>query len=86
MTTQETKEWIVSWFSENTGMDTELISSKFTANYFEESWIDSLKFIKFISDIEEKFNVTFSNDEFQNRSFATIEGLVKIVEDKKNEK
>jgi acyl carrier protein len=54
-------------------------------NYFMKGLIDSLKFISFISDIENKFNISFSNDEFQDRKFATINGIIQILEDKINE-
>jgi len=54
-------------------------------NYFENGWIDSLKFIELITQIEEKFGIRFSNDEFLDRKFSTIEGLTKIIE-RKNEK
>jgi len=54
-------------------------------NYFLKGWIDSLKFIELISDIENEFQISFSNNEFQDRTFSTVEGLIKIIEDKINE-
>ena len=44
--------------------------------------IDSFKFISFITEIENFFKIKFSNDEFQNRDFASIEGLSKILSEK----
>ena len=55
---------------------------KINENYFEKGWIDSLKFIDLITQIEEEFSIRFSNDEFQDRKFSTIEGLAKIIERK----
>lgn len=77
--------WIVKWFSNNTNLTENEIIANLDENYLTKCWIDSLKFISFISDIENEFKIVFSNDEFQNRKFATINGLVQIIEDKLNE-
>lgn len=78
------KNWIAEWFKENTDLKEGEIGEK--ENYFEKGWIDSFKFISFITNIEEKFDIRFSNDEFQDRSFSTIEGIVEIIQRKINEK
>ena len=59
------------------------ISKKLGENYFENGWLDSLKFIELINDVEQEFEILFSNDEFQNRKFATINGLKEIITGKK---
>tara|TARA_B100001540_G_scaffold275170_1_gene261131 strand:- start:171 stop:422 length:252 start_codon:yes stop_codon:yes gene_type:complete len=76
--------WLIEWFSKNTSSNNEEIISSLNENFFEKNWIDSLKFIEFVSDIEEKFEIVFDNNEFQDRSFSTIKGLAKIIE-RKNE-
>jgi len=81
-----TKDWIINWFEENTDLNKEEIEKNISENYFAKGWIDSLKFISFITDIEGNFNIRFSNEEFQNRSFSTIEGMSKIIQGKVNEK
>ena len=52
-------------------------------NYFESGLVDSFVFITMLSDIEEKYGVSFSNDDFLDRSFATIDGLVCMINKKK---
>jgi acyl carrier protein len=79
------ESWILKWFQDNTNMLENEINKDRDENYFMKGWIDSLKFISFISDIENKFNISFSNDEFQDRKFATINGIIQILEDKINE-
>lgn len=81
----DSKYWIVKWFSNNTNLLENEVIANLDENYLTKGWIDSLKFISFISDIENKFKIVFSNDEFQNRKFATINGLVQILEEKLNE-
>lgn len=75
-----THNWIINWFLNNTEISNEDLLNKLDENYFELGWIDSLKFIIFITDIEKHFKIKFSNSEFQNRHFSTINGLVKIIE------
>lgn len=82
----DVKIWIINWFEENTNLKKDEIGNSISKNYFEMGWIDSFKFISFINDIEKKFNINFSNEEFQNRAFSNIEGLIKIIQGKINEK
>lgn len=80
------KNWINDWFIQNTNIQKNEIEKNIQQDYFIKGWIDSLKFILLISDMEEHFQINFSNDEFQNREFSTIDGLAKIIEDKINGK
>lgn len=77
--------WIINWFKDNTFLKEEEIRSQIDVNYFEKGWIDSFKFISFVTDVEENFGIHFSNNEFQDRAFATIEGVARIIESKLNE-
>lgn len=79
------ESWILNWFQENANVLENEINENKDENYFMKGWIDSLKFISFISDIENQFKISFSNNEFQDRKFATINGIIKILEDKTNE-
>jgi acyl carrier protein len=75
----ETENWVINWFEEKAGIEKDEILKKIKENYLELGWIDSLKFISFITDIEETFKIRFSNDIFQDRDFSTIKGLSKII-------
>jgi len=80
------KNWIIEWFNKNSHIEKDVIKNNITENYLEKGWVDSLNFITFINDIENEFNIRFSNDEFQNRKFSTITGLTEIIEVKINGK
>jgi acyl carrier protein len=77
-------DWIIEWISTNSNVSKSKIVENTNANYFERQWLDSFTFINFITDIEKEFKISFSNEEFQNRDFATIDGLIKIIESKIN--
>lgn len=78
------KIWLEKWFSNNSSKSLDEVKEKSEENYFTEGFVDSFGFISLLSDIEEKYGVTFSNDDFLNRSFATINGLAKMINTKKN--
>ena len=71
--------WVVNWFESNTNATNKELLNSTDKNYFETGWLDSFKFVSFIMDVENNFNINFSNDEFQDRNFSTIIGLVDIV-------
>ena len=82
----EPKIWLINWFEKNS-LATEInMKNGLEENYFENGWVDSLKFMELITQIEEKFGIRFSNDEFLDRKFSTIEGLTKIIERKNGKK
>ena len=81
----EIRSWLSAWFVKNTNISEGEVAECSSKSYFELGLIDSLKFISFIPDLEEHFNIQFSNDEFQDRSFSTINGLVDIIFSKVNQ-
>lgn len=82
----DVKGWLVSWFVRNADLTEAEAAAGASENYFDKGWLDSLKFINFVSDIEQEFKISFSNEEFQDRSFSTMDGLAKIIEVKLNAK
>lgn len=82
----DVKTWLIGWFKDNAGLKEEEVQNSVGINYFEKGWIDSFKFITFITEAEEKFNIRFSNDEFQDRTFSTIEGLTDIIQRRMSER
>ena len=82
----ESKLWLIRWFEKNSLSNEINVKDSVNQNYFENGWIDSLKFIDLVTQIEEEFSIRFSNDEFQDRKFSTIEGLARIIAGKNDEK
>ncbi len=80
----ESKKWIINWFSKNSILSNNDISTNLSSNYLEKNWIDSLKFISLITDIENNFKIKFSNEEFENEKFQTLKGLIEIIDGKTN--
>jgi len=77
------REWLIDWFDDNSAVSRDVVQEETGADYLESGWIDSMAFIKLISDIEEEYGIEFENDEFQDRSFATLDGLSEIIAEKR---
>ena len=50
--------------------------------YFKSGYIDSLGLMKFIFQIEEKFDIEISEEDMMSDAFKTVGGLVEIVSKK----
>lgn len=77
---RDIREWILEWFAENGSVDREVLEANMDENYLNAGYIDSFVFISLIADIEEEFEVEFDNDQFTERSFATLNGLIEILD------
>jgi acyl carrier protein len=74
------KGWLLHWFEVNSDLSIEEIERNLQEDYLAKGWIDSFKFVTLVTEIEGEFKITFSTDEFQDRAFATLDGLSKIIE------
>lgn len=74
------KNFILSYFMTKTNKaQEELLCS---VSYFDENYIDSLGIFELISALEEEYDFEFTDDDFQNRDFVTIDGISQIIEKK----
>jgi acyl carrier protein len=71
--------WLVEWFSERGEVPGATLEDKLEINYFDAKLIDSLAVVDLIAEIEEKFGVEFADEHFQDRRFAVIGGLWRII-------
>lgn len=76
---------LISILEKEFDVDNDVMQGSLDSNYFDKGWIDSFGFILFISNIEEKYCISFSNEDFQNREFATLNGLSLIIVGKLND-
>lgn len=76
---EDIEKWLIEILKENYGLSN--ISSN--DNYFDAG-LDSFSFITLVNTIEEKYQISFTNNEFQDRKFSTIHGLAEIIERRKN--
>lgn len=57
-----------------------------TFDYIESGYVDSMGLIKFIVDIERKFDISILETDMENPGFRNIGGLVNIIYQKTQNK
>ncbi len=71
-------QWLLKWFQKH---DNKLLLD-LDENYFQKGIIDSMGIIELIMDIEKKFDFRFSQRDFQDRRFSSVNGLSEIISEK----
>lgn len=79
---KEIQKWLVDWFSKNSSTNEEEVLLHLDDNYFELGYVDSFGFLSMIVDIQEKYDVELSNDDFIGQGFSTIKGLSELIANK----
>lgn len=54
-------------------------------NYVEEGYMDSLGLIQFIGELEDEFDIEFSDEEMMDDSFRVVGSLIDLVTKKVGE-
>lgn len=83
--TDEAK-WLLDWFCRRLMPPGSTQEEQLQVNYFEAGLIDSFGVIELITEIEQNFDIRFSEKHFQERRFATIGGLGELIEELTNSK
>jgi acyl carrier protein len=48
-------------------------------NYFEAGWLTSAEVVEFVTEIEEKFGIQFTDADLGDGRFVTIGGLSQLI-------
>lgn len=76
---QQVSQWLVEWFSgrakgalSRTGLE--------GVNYFEAGLLTSAEVVEFVTEIEDKFGIQFSESDLSDERFVSISGLSQLIE------
>lgn len=50
-------------------------------NYVESTFFTSIQFIEMISEFEQEFSVTFTDEQFKSKDFSTVGGIIKLIKE-----
>lgn len=77
------QDWLTSWFvvrSKIGGEAVELSADVLHAtDYFDAGWMTSMEVVEFVTEIEQQFDVQFSDRDLQDPRFVTINGLAELI-------
>lgn len=72
------KMWLSEWFKTHTPQ----VPLAPEDNYFAAGAIDSFGVIELIEAVEQQFSVRFTQDDFQDPRFVSVNGLAALLEEK----
>jgi acyl carrier protein len=78
---EQASEWMCAWFVSRRkfkGDTAQLLAT----NYFDAGLLTSLEVIEFVSEIEDRFGMQFSEQDFQDPRFVTVAGLAELIADR----
>jgi acyl carrier protein len=75
---EQVSEWLCEWFLSRGKFkgDAEKLPA---INYFDAGLLTSLEVIEFVSEVEDRFGVRFSELDFQDPRFVTVAGLAELI-------
>lgn len=76
-------DFLRAWFTKKHDLSSYDDQTLLDVKYFDEGWIDSVEIMNLIMDLEEEFQVRFTELHFQDQRIFSISGLVEIVEEMK---
>lgn len=79
----EIKEWLIDWFANHSSLSTAELEDSSKVDYLKQGIIDSFAFVTLISDIDDEYDITFTNEDFLDPRFSNIEGLVEMISERK---
>ena len=74
---ESVRTWLVAWLGERGTLPSRDELDGF--NYLTGGVIDSFAVLELVADSEDAFGIQYTPEDFQNRSFATIDGLTAII-------
>jgi acyl carrier protein len=69
------EHWLSKWFEEKEGHS----APNKHSDFYDSGQIDSFGIIELIGDIEDRFGVFFTDDDFRQDYFRTIAGLARLI-------
>ena len=73
----EVRGWLVNRLAKGKSLSDEDCGR----SYFDQGLVDSLGVIELIEDLEQQYSIRFTEAHFQQRRFATIDGLSELVQE-----
>lgn len=75
---EQASGWLCDWFVSRRKCKGD-VARLATINYFDAGLLTSLEVIEFVSEIEERFGLQFSEQDFQDPRFGTVAGLSELI-------
>jgi acyl carrier protein len=81
LSSESVLSWLSSWFASKARSKPRDIVLCGDVDYFEAGWLTSMEVVEFVMEIEQYFNMQFSEQNLQDVRFVTIDGLAELILD-----
>jgi acyl carrier protein len=71
--------WVLGWFEERHGISAGTPAERLQLDYFQSGLLDSFETMELVAEIESRFEIRFSAEQFQDRRFTTLGGLAQMI-------
>jgi acyl carrier protein len=75
----EVQTWLKDWFASRAKIGMQVSQSPLDIDYFEAGWLTSMEVVEFITEIEQRFGMQFSDEDMQDPRFVSIAGLTELI-------
>jgi len=79
MLEEKIKNFIVDFFLKHGKFQEMNVAEVVGINFIDSNTLDSIEFITLISEVEENFNMLFTEVDLQSKGFSSIAGMVAIT-------
>jgi acyl carrier protein len=80
---KDVEQWLTEWFvaKSNAGKEIARLSPATVreTDYFASGWLTSMEVVELVTGIEEKYDMQFSEHDFQDSCFVTVGGLAELI-------
>jgi acyl carrier protein len=75
----QVQDWLTNWFAARAKIGKSAPETPLDTDYFEAGWLTSMEVVEFVTEIEQRFNLQFSDRDLQDPRFVTIAGLTELI-------
>jgi acyl carrier protein len=75
----EVQGWLTDWFVSRAKTSKQQREALLNVDYFEAGWLTSMEVVEFVTEIEQRFNMQFSDRDMQDARFVSIAGLTELI-------
>lgn len=81
----QVQDWLTNWFVARAKIGKSAPENLPDTDYFEAGWLTSMEVVEFVTEIEQRFGMQFTDRDLQDPRFVTIAGLTELIQERVTE-
>jgi acyl carrier protein len=75
----QVEKWLTDWFVARAKISQAAPGILRDTDYFAAGWLTSMEVVEFVTEIEQRFSIQFSDRDLQDPRFVMIGGLAQLI-------